>query len=243
MSDTALDKLYAVIKDKRTVVPPRIVTDVPRLPDALLERYRTLYVPDISDAIGTLYTMDAGIRPFYEPIKRVVGRAFTLKAPPGDNVSIHGALSLAGPGDVLIIDWRGFTGACGSGALSLTSAISRGMAGLVIDGAWRDIDEVRKLDFPLFSRGNSPYSPVRRRPGEINVPVACGGVVVHPGDLIVGDREGVVVVPYAYAERVADALTPYDGPPALEQWLVGRDTTQAKLKEAYANFVAELGGP
>jgi 4-hydroxy-4-methyl-2-oxoglutarate aldolase len=241
-SASALDNLYAVLKDKRTAVPPRIVTDVPRLSDALIERYRSFYIPDISDAIGSLYTMDAGIRPFYEPIKRLVGRAFTVKAPPGDNISIRGALGLVQAGDVLVIDWRGYTGACGSGAGALTVPMARGLAGLIIDGAWRDTKEIQRLDFPLFSRGVNAYSPVRRRPGEINVPVSCGGVVVHPGDLIVADCEGIVAVPFAYAERVADALAAYEPKRDLQDWIAGQDLAQTRLADAYTAFVEDLGG-
>ena len=239
---SALANLYKVVKDKRTVVPPRIVADVPRLPDALIARFQKLYVPDISDVVGSLYTMDEGIRPFYEPIGRAIGRAFTVKAPPGDNVSIHGALGLVQAGDVLVIDWRGFTGACGSGAGALTLPIARGLAGLVIDGAWRDTKEIAALGFPLFSRGVNPYSPVRHRPGEINVPVSCGGVVVHPGDVIVADCEGIVVVPSAHAERVADALEPYAPKRNLEEWIEGRDPHSPQLVDAYANFIEDLGG-
>ncbi len=242
MTTSALANFYTVVKDKRTVVPPRIVTGVPRLPDALLERYRSFYLPDISDAIGVLYTMDAGIRPFYEPIKRMVGRAFTVKAPPGDNMSVHGALGMVGAGDVLVVDWRGFLDASGSGAGALTLPIARGLAGVVIDGSWRDTKEIAALDFPLFSRGVNSYSPVRHRPGEINVPVACGGVVVHPGDLIVADQEGVVVVPFAHAERVADALTPYTPMPSLEAWNAAKDPTSTRLADTYRALIEDLGG-
>lgn len=239
---SALENLYAVLKDKRTVVPPRIVSDVPRLSDELVERYKNFYIPDISDAIGLLYTMDEGIRPFYEPIERLVGRAFTVKCPPGDNISIRGALGLAQDGDVIVIDWRGYTGACGSGAGALTVPMARGVAGLIIDGAWRDTKEIQALGFPLFSRGINPYSPVRRRPGEINVPVCCGGVVVHPGDLIVADGEGVVVVPFAYAEAVAGVLSVYESKANLQEWVAGQDLAQRRLTDAYVAFVEELGG-
>jgi len=242
VTDSALANFYAVVKDKRTVVPPRVVTGVPRLSDEIVERYRSFYLPDISDAVGVLYTMDEGIRPFYQPIKRCVGRAFTLKAPPADNMSVHGALGMVGAGDVLVIDWRGFTGASASGAGALTLPIARGLAGVVVDGSWRDTKEIQALDFPLFSRGVNSYSPVRHRPGEINVPVACGGVVVHPGDLIVADQEGVVVVPFAYAERVADALTPYKAPANLAEWNATKDPASTRLRDTYLAFIEEIGG-
>lgn len=188
------------------VVPPRIVRNVPRLPQDLVERFRAYSVPDLSDAVGPLYTFDLTIRPLYSPISRLVGRALTAKVPPGDNLTIHGGLGLVEADDVLVIDWRGFTGGCGSGAASLLGPIHRGLAGIVIDGCWRDLEEVQALGLPVFGRGVSPYSPSKARPGEINVPVCCGGVIVHAGDIIVADVEGIVVVPRQHAAAVADAL-------------------------------------
>src|SRR4051812_30467285 len=164
------------------VIGPRTVRNVPRLPEALVERFRSAYVPDVSDAVGRLYTMDAAIRPLYRPMPRLIGQALTVKALPGDNLTIHGALNMAQAGDVLVVDWRGYTEGCGTGAGSMMPPISRGLAGVVVDGGWRDIAELQAIDFPIFGRSVSPFSPPKNRPGEINVAVSCGGVVVEAGD-------------------------------------------------------------
>jgi hypothetical protein len=108
--------------------------------------------------------------------------------------------------DVLVVDWMGYRDGCGSGVSSLIPAIRQGLAGVVIDGCWRDVAELRQLDFPVFGRGISPYSPPKHEFGEINVPVCCGGVIVEPGDVIVADSEGVAVVPRRHATDVARSL-------------------------------------
>ncbi len=188
------------------VIPPRVNGAAPRVSPALLERFARAYVPDVSDAVGPLYTLDAALRPLYSPMPRVVGQALTVKLPPGDNLTVHGALRMVQPGDVLVVDWRGYMGACGTGASSLVVPIQHGLRGVLVDGGWRDVGELRALNLPICGRGIAAYSPPKDRIGEINVPVACGGVVVHPGDIVVGDDEGIVVVPLEAAEVVAQSL-------------------------------------
>jgi regulator of RNase E activity RraA len=226
----------------RPVVGPRIVREFPRLPEALVERFRTVYLPDVSDAVGHLYTLDPSIRPLYRPMKRLVGLALTVKAPPGDNFTIHGALNMARAGDVLVVDWRGYTDGCGTGAASLMPAISRGLAGVVVDGGWRDIAELQAVDFPIFGKSIAAFSPPKSRPGEINVPVCCGGVIVHAGDLIVADEEGAVVVPRDYASVVADALSEYSPPTSLQDWDVERLSRSEADRRRYYEAVFEARG-
>jgi 4-hydroxy-4-methyl-2-oxoglutarate aldolase len=163
-------------------------------------------VPDISDAVGALYTMSSGMGPLYEPIDRLVGRALTVKAPPGDSLTVHGAITQCQPGDVLVIDWRGHVDSCSGGSGMLIGPIRQGLAGIVVDGAWRDIPDLQALNFPVFGRGTCPVSRAKSQLGEINVPVSCGGVVVHPGDLIVADAEGIVVVPRTETASVLSAV-------------------------------------
>lgn len=190
----------------RTVIPPRVGESPGRLDAKIMKRYRAAAVTDVSDAVGRLYTMDGGIRPFYEPMRRVVGVALTAKAPPGDNWAIHGALSMAGEDDVLIIDWQGYREGCGAGSKVLVPAIRRGLAGVIVDGAWRDIGDLRAMDFPMCGRGISAFSPSKSELGEINVAVCCGGVIVEPGDVVIADGEGAVVVPRRHAAEVARYL-------------------------------------
>lgn len=177
------------------VVPPRIGAPPDRVDEAALELLGSVSVADVSDAVGRLYTMSPSIRPLYEPIRRTVGVALTVKAVPGDNLAIHGALGMVREQDVLVVDWLGYAEGCGSGALSLIGPFERGLRGIVIDGGWRDVTELQGHGFPVFGRGEAAFSPAKNEPGEINVPVSCGGVIVEPGDVVVADDAGVAVVP------------------------------------------------
>lgn len=227
----------------RPVIPPVVNPPAERLPEELVARFRDAYLPDLSDAVGHCYTMTPAIRPLYTPTPRLLGEALTVKAPPGDNLTVHGALSMVQPGDVLVIDWRGYTEGCATGASSLVVPIKRGLRGAVVDGAWRDVGELRAIGFPIFARCASAFSPPKDRPGEINVPVACGGVVVAPGDLVVADEEGVVVVPRQWVERVADSLKPYRAPRGLEDFDLARlEAAIAGRRERFREIVEDYGG-
>lgn len=227
----------------RPVVPPRIGESAERLDPELLERYRSAAVTDVSDAVGRLYTMDWRLRQLYEPMRRIVGVALTVKAPPGDNWAIYGALSRVQQDDVLIVDWQGYSDGCGSGVNGLIPAIRRGLSGVIVDGGWRDIGDLQALDFPVHGRGISPFSPSKRELGEINIPVCCGGVIVEPGDVVVADREGAVVVPRRHAAEVARSLPAHaqrhdtggyshDGP----------EGTPGKIEDAYRESFEAHGG-
>jgi 4-hydroxy-4-methyl-2-oxoglutarate aldolase len=220
----------------RPVIGPRLVRNIPRLDPALLDRFAAAYTPDVSDAVGELYTMSADLGPLYRPAPRLIGQALTVKAPPGDNLTVHGALGLVQPGDVLVVDWRGYTGGCGTGAGSLVVPYTRGLAGVVVDGGWRDVGEVRDLGLPLYGRAISVFSPPKQRPGEINIPICCGGVVVQAGDLIVADEEGIVVVPREHCPAVAASLRTYQPKKGLGEW----DTSalEATMRERQRYFQA-----
>lgn len=220
------------------VVRPKIMVNVPRPPLRLVERFHRFYVPDLSDAVGQLYTMDSGIRPIYEPMKRLVGIALTVKTPPGDTSTVQHVLQMVQPGDVLVIDARGYTECCGTGAGSLVPAIHRGLVGVVMDGAWRDVGELRALDFPLYGRGISAFSAPKCRPGEINVPICCGGVIVHPGDIVVCDEEGGVVVPREEAAAVAESLKEYRLRATLQDW--DADEIDRRKKEIDRQYFDEV---
>jgi 4-hydroxy-4-methyl-2-oxoglutarate aldolase len=195
-----------LVRGHTPVLPPRWVRNVPPIEDGVLESFRNFSVPDISDAVGALYTMSPAMGPLYEPIDRLVGRALTVKAPPGDSLTVHGAITLCQPGDVLVIDWRGHVDSCSGGSGMLMGPIRQGLAGIVVDGAWRDIPDLQALNFPVFGRGTCPVSRAKHHLGEINVAVSCGGVVVHPGDVIVADAEGIVVVPRTETASVLSAV-------------------------------------
>ena len=221
------------------VLPPRRGSAPYRASDELLAHFRQCSACDVTDAVGRLYSMDTGIRPLYTPMTRTAGIALTVKAVPGDNLAIHTALGLVQPNDILVIDWHGHTESCGSGVLSLIDPIRHGLNGVIVDGAWRDVDDIQALGFPLFGRGIAPFSPLKDNLGEINVPVACGGVVVEPGDIIVADEGGVAVVPLRHAERVAAAVETFVVRTSLEEYPLdelrdGADARRTRLRELFA---------
>lgn len=184
----------------------RIETNVTRPDPALVARLGAFETPDVSDLMNRLYTMDVGIRPIVSGA-RVLGPACTVKVFPGDNLMVHKALDVAAPGDVIVVD----TGRSGTNAvlgdMITTKASHREVGGFVIDGLVRDVDGIRALGtVPVFARGVTPIGPLHRGPGEINHPVSCGGIVVHPGDVVVGDANGVAVVPRRELPGIVERL-------------------------------------
>jgi len=162
--------------------------------------------PAISDLLNRLYTMSADIRPMTTS-NRVAGAACTVKVFPGDNLMVHKALDVAHPGDIVVVDASSSTMTAVLGDLVATKARHRGIAGFVVDGLIRDLPGILALgDFPVFARGTTPIGPLHRGPGEINGAVSVGGIVVHPGDLIVADPNGVVVVPQSDVAGIFNRL-------------------------------------
>ena len=145
------------------------------------------------EAQGKRGAMDHGIKPL-DPASALSGRAFTVDCSPGDNLVLHLAVTLARPGDVLVVNANGFLEAGHWGDLLTVAAQQRRIAGLVIDGAVRDVSAIVDLGFPVFARGVSIKAAGKSRSGQINVDLVCGGMLVHPGDVVVGDRDGVVVI-------------------------------------------------
>jgi 4-hydroxy-4-methyl-2-oxoglutarate aldolase len=193
------------------VIPPRLVRNVPRLDSVWLDRFSDVRTPDLADHIGLLYTMDPAIKSLYHPMRPAVGQALTVKAWPGDGLAVYGAVSLAQDGDLMVIDGRGEVDVSRGGFHVLSVPRKLGMRGVVVDGAIRDVVEFQEVGFPVFGRSGTPHASAKRRPGEVNVPISCGGVVVEPGDLVVADQEGIVVIPRRYVERVWNAVK--DHPP------------------------------
>jgi 4-hydroxy-4-methyl-2-oxoglutarate aldolase len=157
-----------------------------------------------SDVTGNIgLTMDAGIRPAYDGIE-MAGTAITVKAAPGDNLIIHKAITMAEPGDVLVIDCNGYTDTGHIGELMCNSCQANDLAGLVIDGAYRDKREITEMGFPVYGRGVNPQGPLKQDPGSINVTVSCAGVSVDPGDIVIGDDDGLAVIPGDGAAQVLE---------------------------------------
>ena len=147
--------------------------------------------------------MDPAIRPLWEPMPRVAGPAYPVACPAGDNLMLHVALHRAPAGSVIVCAAGDCNWAMAGGNVC-AYAKQRGIAGFVVDGVIRDIADTRKNAFPVFGRGVIPIPGVRKTPGLINVPVVCGGVTVAPGDIVVADEDGIVVLP---GRQAAELLT------------------------------------
>jgi len=158
----------------------------------------------LADVGGRRGTLGGRIQPLSRAMK-VAGPAFTVEVRPGDNLMIHAALVLAQPGDVIVVDGKGDLSCALTGALMAAHAQKAGIAGFVIDGAVRDTDDCARGDFPIFAAGANPNGPLKNSGGRINWPVALAGTPVNPGDLIVGDADGVVVVPREQAADIVGA--------------------------------------
>jgi len=184
----------------------RVKMNFPRLPAELMYQFRAFPTPDISDLLNRLYAVDPQIRCLTGENHQICGPACTVKVFPGDNLMVHKSLDVLEPGDVVIVDAGGSDKNAVLGDLISTKARHRGAQGFVIDGLVRDLPNIAALDFPVFARGTTPIGPLHRGPGEINFPICCGGVVINPGDLIVGDAMGVVVIPQAIAEDLLHRL-------------------------------------
>jgi RraA family protein len=185
----------------------RIREDFERPRQDLLGRFARFDTPSISDQMNRLYTMSPRIRPMTSPEHTLLGPACTVKCFPGDNLLVHKALDVARHGDVVVVDTGGSELTAVLGDLISTKARHRGVAGFIVDGLIRDLPAIRALgDFPVFARGVTPIGPLHRGPGEINFPISAGGIVVHAGDIVVGDLNGVVVVPREIAVELAERL-------------------------------------
>ncbi|MCC7425295.1 MAG: hypothetical protein IT557_00165 [Alphaproteobacteria bacterium] len=185
----------------------RVYTQIRRPDPAALEALCRAGVGDISDAMHGLGVVDEAIRQAYTPMRRLCGPAITVDLTPGDGLLLRAALEAAQPGDVIVVNARGVTARAVLGGAVGMHMVHRGVAGLVVDGAVRDIAEFRALDFPVMARAVTPRSGTSPAGwGEVNIPVACGGAVVNPGDIVIGDEEGMVVVARKWAGAVVAML-------------------------------------
>lgn len=179
-----------------------IRNDITRL-GADLVKAASVYQPAIlADVAGRRGAMHGRIRAV-APEMKLCGPAFTVEVRPGDNLMIHAAMAIAAPGDVLVIDGKGDQTCALMGAIMMNACKVLNLGGVVVDAAVRDVIELQELGFPVFSVGTNPNGPTKNVPGRINWPVSVGGVTVHPGDLVIGDADGIVVVE---RERVASLL-------------------------------------
>jgi len=178
------------------------ILDIPQRPDArLIAEFAKMVTPHLSDSMERLYAGGPRLRPMHREGK-LAGPAFTVKTAAGDNLLVHKALDAARAGDVIVVDAGGFLDNAIIGELMMTRAKQRGVAGIVIWGAIRDSAEIGAGTYPVFAAGVTHRGPYKNGPGEINVPVMMGGTPVNPGDIIVGDADGLVAVPQELALQV-----------------------------------------
>ncbi|WP_397406324.1 RraA family protein [Polaromonas sp.] len=172
---------------------PDIIQTFERVPADIVAQaaqYQPAILADVAGRRGALHGRITALR----PRMKLAGPAFTVEVRPGDNLMIHAAMALAQPGDVLVIDGQSNQTAALMGTIMMTACKQLGLAGVVIDGAVRDSLEIDEMDYPVFSVGTSPNGPTKQVGGRIGHPVSVGGVTVNPGDFIIGDGDGVVVV-------------------------------------------------
>ncbi len=177
--------------------------DFVRLSPEITKKAAAFQPAIFADVAGRRGAMHGRIQPV-SPDMKLCGPAFTIDVRPGDNLMIHAAIALAKPGDVLVIDGKADQTSALMGAIMTNACKVLELGGIVMDGAMRDAVELRELGFPVFSFGFNPNGPTKNVPGRINHPISCGGVTVNPGDLVIGDADGVVVIE---RERVEGLLS------------------------------------
>jgi len=172
---------------------------------SIIERFKTIPAANVADVMNRNSAMNPRIKLVSSPSSEMVGSALTVKARAGDNLLLHAALNMAAEGDVIVVsneedDTRALIGEIMMAYLRYNKKV----AGIVIDGPIRDINEIKNWDFPVYCTGTTPGGPYKEGPGEVNVPISCGGISVNPGDIILGDHDGVIVIPRNDAEKVLE---------------------------------------
>jgi RraA family protein len=220
---------------------PDIQREFERVPADIVKQAAQFQAAIIADVAGRRGALNGRIRAIH-PRMKAAGTAFTVEVRPGDNLMIHAAMSLAKPGDIIVVDGKGDLNAALMGTIMMTACKKLGLAGVVIDGAVRDTLEIDEMDFPVFAAGANPNGPTKNVPGRIGHPVSVGGVTVNPGDFVLADADGVVVVerekiaaliPLA-AKKVADEASRIEAikkGDTAAKWLDGALRTAGVLKE------------
>lgn len=205
-------------------------------PAEVLAAFERVVTPHISDNLQRLSGI-TGLRRFNRS-RKLVGTAFTVKARPGDNLLIYKALQTMSPGHVLVVDGGGDTTNALVGELIMMYAQQRGCAGFVLDAAVRDTAAFFDADFPCYARGVSHRGPYKQGPGALNVPVSVGGQVVNPGDIVVGDEDGVVSFPASEAGRLLQAARQT----AVNEEAIKAEITTGRVEQGWLTKVLALHG-
>jgi RraA family protein len=198
------------------------ILDIPRRPEArLVAELAKMVTPHLSDSMERLYAGGPQLRPMHKGGK-LAGPAYTVKTTPGDNLLVHKALDAAHKGDVIVVDAGGVCENAIIGELMMSRARQRGVAGIVIWGAIRDSAEIAAGTYPVYAAGVTHRGPYKNGPGEINVPINMAGMAVNPGDIIIGDADGLVAIPQEQAERILKSA----------QGILAKETAMMKEIEA-----------
>ena len=204
---------------------------------ALVNAFAAIPVANISDVMQRLTAAGPTLRPMHAG-GVLAGPAFTVKSRPGDNLFVHKAIAMAAPGDVIVVDAGGDLTNAIIGELMVRTAIRKGIAGIVINGAIRDLDAIGQGRFPVYAAGVTHRGPYKNGPGQINTAISLGGMVIEPGDLIVGDADGLLCVPY---EQADDILQWASDKNALEAGMI-RDIDNDRLDTSWIDAeLAKLG--
>lgn len=172
---------------------PDVVRDFERVDPAVVEQAAKFPSSILADVAGRRGALSGRIAPL-APTMKFAGPALTVELRPGDNLMIHAALAVARPGDVIVVDGKGDLSSALMGEIMCQQCVALGVAAVVIDGAVRDSEAIRELGFPMYAAGLNPNGPTKFVPGRLNHPISIGGVSVKPGDLVVGDADGVTVI-------------------------------------------------
>jgi 4-hydroxy-4-methyl-2-oxoglutarate aldolase len=172
---------------------PDVIREIERVPADVVAKAKEFQAAILADVAGRRGTLHGRIRAL-DPSMKTAGPAFTVEVRPGDNLMIHAAIALAKPGDVLVVDGKGDQTCALMGTIMMNQCRAAGIAGVILDAAVRDSQEIRHMQYPVWSVGTNPNGPTKFVPGRINHPICVGGVAISPGDLIVADADGVVVV-------------------------------------------------
>lgn len=183
----------------------RIRQSIQRPEPDLVRAFAGVLSQDLSDLLNGLYALDSAIRALAGP-PLLLGPACTVRLPAHDNLMLHKALDVAQPGDVLVVAAGGDSRHASCGEMIAQKARHRGIGGLIIDGLIRDLADLQTLNLPVFARGVTPVAPTQHGPGEINLPVSCGGIVIQPGDLMLADGNGIVAIPLDFAPALLERL-------------------------------------
>ncbi|WNJ98815.1 RraA family protein [Thalassospiraceae bacterium LMO-JJ14] len=182
----------------------RIKRNWERVSAGLTEQFKPLPVANVSDSMGRMDAGGPALRPYHRD-GVMAGPAFTVRTRPGDNLLLHKALDAAAPGDIIVCDSGGDPTNSMIGEMMVTHAMVRGVAGFVINGSVRDRDELLEINLPIYALGATHRGPYKDGPGEIGFPISLSGMVINPGDLILGDGDGVLCVPREHAQSVLEA--------------------------------------